>query len=72
VRGPPFSSLIYSSSSSQRSSSLFKLERAFEAIKNNNINYKKTLRKYNFKKPRKDKGVSEQVGSVFISNIKEE
>jgi hypothetical protein len=51
---------------------LSKLERAFEAIKNNNINYKKTLRKYNFKKPRKDKGVSEQVGSVFISNIKEE
>jgi hypothetical protein len=33
---------------------------------------KKTLRKYNFKKPRKEAGVREQVGPIFISNFEEE
>jgi hypothetical protein len=66
----PFSTPIYSSSS-QRSSPLSKFERVFEAIKKNNKNCKEIVRKYNFKKPKKEIGTSEQVGPIFISDTKE-
>jgi hypothetical protein len=33
---------------------------------------KRTLRRYNFKKPRKEVGAREQVGPIFISNSEEE
>jgi hypothetical protein len=47
---------------------LSKFEKAFEVIKKNNKKYKEILRKYNFRKPRKEICTSEQVGPNFISN----
>jgi hypothetical protein len=43
--------------------------KAFEAIFKNDKNYKKTLRKYNFKKLRKEASTNEQVGLIFIFDI---
>jgi hypothetical protein len=50
---------------------LFKFERAFEVIKKNNRDCKETLKKYNFKKLRREACTSQQVGSIFISDTKE-
>jgi hypothetical protein len=59
-RGLPFPSPIYSSSSSsQRSFLFFKFEKAFEAIRKNDKDCKEYLRRYNFKKPRKEASISE-------------
>jgi isochorismate hydrolase len=69
-RGLPFPSHVYYFSF-PRSSLLFKFERDFNVIKNNNKNYKDTLRKYNFKKLR-EACTSEHVGLIFIFDIKEE
>lgn len=52
-RGPLFSSPIYSSYSSKISSSLSTFERAFEAIRKNNRDYKETLKKYSLKSLKK-------------------
>jgi hypothetical protein len=51
---------------------LCKFERAFEAIRKNNRYYKEALRKYNFRKPRREVGMSEHVGPIFIFDSKEE
>jgi len=55
-----------------RSYLLSKFEKAFKMIKKNNIDCKETLRKYNFKKLRREACISEQVGPIFIFDIKEE
>jgi len=47
-------------------------EKAFEAIKTNNKDCKKTLRRYNFKKRRKEVGTNEQVGSISIFDFEKE
>jgi len=65
-RGLPFLS------SSQRSFSSSNFEKAFEAIKKNDRNYKETLRRYNFGKPKKEASTSEQVGLISISNSEKE
>ncbi len=53
-RGSLFPSPIYScSSSSQRYSLLSIFEKTFEAIKKNDRNYKETLKRYKFRKPKK-------------------
>jgi hypothetical protein len=70
-RGSPFHSFVYSSSSSQRSSLISKFEKAFEKIRKNERDYKETLRRYSFKKPRREVGLSEQVSPISISNSKE-
>ncbi len=62
--GPHFPSPIYSSSSSQRSSLTSKFEKAFETIFKNERDCKETLRRYNFKKPYRKVGPSEQVSSI--------
>jgi len=36
-----------------------KFERTFEAIRKNDKDYKETLRKYSFRKPRREVGISE-------------
>jgi hypothetical protein len=66
----PISFLVYYFSS-PRSSLLFKFESAFEVIKKNNRDCKETLKKYNFKKLRREACTSEQVGSIFIFDTKE-
>ncbi len=71
-RSPPFPSHVYYSSSCQTSSPLSKFERASETIKNNNKDYKETLRKYNSRKPRREVGKSEHVGPILISDFEEE
>ncbi len=59
-RGPPFPSLIYYySSSSQKSSSISKFEKAFEAIRKNERGCKGTLKRYSFRKPRREASPSE-------------
>jgi hypothetical protein len=47
------------------------LERAFEAIRKNERDYKETLKRYNFRKPRREANPSEQVGPISISNFEE-
>jgi len=47
-------------------------EKAFEAIKKNNKDCKKTLRRYNFRKHRKEVGTSEQVDSISIFDFEKE
>jgi hypothetical protein len=66
-RGLPFSSHVYYSSSSQKSFSLFKFEKTFEAIRKND---KETSRRYNFRKPRKLASTIEQVGMISILTLK--
>jgi hypothetical protein len=41
-------------------------------IRKNNKDCKKTLRKYYFKKPKREASTNEQVGLILISNSKEE
>jgi len=71
-RGPPFSSLVYSSSSSHRSSQISKFEKALEVIKKNKKDCKETLRIYNFRKPKRKAGPSDKINMISISNSKEE
>jgi hypothetical protein len=51
---------------------LFKFERAFEAIRKNKKDCKETLRKYSFRKSRKDTSANEQVGPIFINNTEKD
>jgi hypothetical protein len=67
-----FSSLVYSSFSFQKSSSISKFERNFEAIKKNERDYKETLRKYSFRKPKRQAGPNEQVSLIFVSDSEED
>ncbi len=71
-KGPPFPSHVYSSSSSQRSSPIFKFEKAFEEFFLNERDYKETLRRHNYRKPRRKASPSEQVGLISIYDSKEE
>jgi hypothetical protein len=48
-----FPSPICYSSSSQKSYPIPKFERAFEVIKKDKRDYKETLRRYNFRNPKK-------------------
>jgi hypothetical protein len=50
---------------------LFNFERAFEIIRKNNKDCKKTLRKFNLRKPRRETCMSEQVGLILIFDSKE-
>jgi hypothetical protein len=61
----PFPSLIYFSSF-QRFSPASKFEKTFKEIRTNNRDYKETLRKYSFRKPRKGAGLNEQVDPISI------
>ncbi len=63
---------FYYSSSFQRSSPISKFEKTFEAIRKNERDCKETLRRYNFRKPKKEAGPSEQVGPISIFDSKEE
>jgi hypothetical protein len=49
-----------------------KFEKAFEAIMKNERDYKETLKRYSFRKPRRQVGPSEQVGPISISNYGED
>jgi hypothetical protein len=49
-----------------------KFEKAFEVIKKNDKDCKKTLRRYNFKKLRRAVSTSEKVGSISIFDSEEE
>jgi len=69
-KGPPFLSHVYSSSSSQRSSPIFMFEKSFETIFKNERDCKETLRRYNFRKPRREASPSEQVNPISISDSK--
>ncbi len=71
-RSLPFLSVVYYYYSSHKSSLISKFERAFKAIKINERGYKETLRRYNFKEPRRQVGSSEQVNPISISNSKED
>jgi hypothetical protein len=64
-RGQPFLFHVYSSS-------LFKFEKTFEAIRKNNKYCKETLRRYSSRKPTREVSTSEQVGPISISNYEEE
>ncbi len=46
-------------------------ERAFETLRKNERDYKKTLRRYNFRKHRREASPSEQIGLISISNYEE-
>jgi hypothetical protein len=58
-------SISYLLFSFQRSSPLFKFEKAFETLIKNNKDYKKTLRMFNLRKPKRDASMSEHVGPIF-------
>jgi hypothetical protein len=49
-----------------------KFERTFETIQKIKRDCKQTLKIFNFKKPRRQVGPSEQVDPIFISNSKED
>jgi len=51
---------------------LSKFEIAFKTIRKNNIDGKETLRKYKFRKLRREASASEHVGLIFIFDFKEE
>jgi hypothetical protein len=51
---------------------LSKFERAFQAIRKNDRDYKETLRKYIFRKLKRQVGINEHVGSISISNFEKE
>jgi hypothetical protein len=68
----PFPCSIYSSSSFKRSFSTSKFEKTFEEIRKNERDCKETLRRYSFRKPRREVGPSEQVNLISISNFEEE
>jgi len=69
---PHFPSPIYSSSSSHKSYLTSKFEKAFEVIFKNERDCKETLRRYNFRKPRRKAGPSEQVSLISIFDLEEE
>ncbi len=71
-RGSIFSSLVYSSSSSQKSSLISKFERIFEKIRKNEKDCQETLKRYSFRKPKRHASSSEQVGPISISYSKED
>ncbi len=48
-----------------------KSKKAFEANKKNEKECKKTLRRYSFKKPKREVGSSEQVGPISIFDYEE-
>jgi hypothetical protein len=52
---------IYSSYSFQRSFPLSKFEKAFEPIRKNDRVCNETLKRYSFRKPKREEGTSEQV-----------
>jgi hypothetical protein len=64
-KGLPFPFPIYSSSF-QKSFSISKFEKTFEVTRKNERDYKETLRKYSFRKPRREAGFSEQVNPISI------
>jgi hypothetical protein len=49
-----------------------KFETTFEAIRKNERNCKETLRRYNFRKARRQAGPIEQVGLISISDFEED
>jgi hypothetical protein len=49
---------------------LSKFEKVFKAIKKKQQKLQFFLKKYNFKKPKRETGTSEHVGSIFISDTK--
>jgi hypothetical protein len=51
---------------------LFKFDKAFEAIRKNDRDYKKNLKRYSIRKSKKTTSTSEQVGPISISDSKEE
>ncbi len=67
-----FSSPVYYSFSFQNSSLIPKFERTFEEIFKKKKDYKETLKIYNFRKPIRQAGPSEQVNPICISNFKED
>jgi hypothetical protein len=62
-KGLPFPFPVYSSSFSFPIS---KFEKTFEVTRKNERDYKETLRKYSFRKPRREVGFSEQVNPISI------
>jgi hypothetical protein len=70
-KSPPSPFSVYYSSS-QKSSPIFKYEKAFEAIRKNERDCKETLRRYIFRKPRKHVGPNEQVSPISILDSKED
>ncbi len=50
---------------------MFKFKKAFEVIRKNNRDCKETLKRYNFKKHRREASTSDQVGPISISNFEE-
>jgi len=68
----PFSSPLYSFFSSQKSSSISKFEKAFQVIQKDERYCKEALRRYTFRKPRRQVGPSEQVSPISISNLEED
>jgi hypothetical protein len=51
---------------------MFKFEKAFEAIKKNDKDCKETLRRYKFRKLKREVSTSEKVGSISIFDFEEE
>jgi hypothetical protein len=58
--------------SSQRSSSLSKFEKAFEAIRKNDRNCKETLKRSSFRKPKRKEGTNEQVDPISNFDFEKE
>jgi hypothetical protein len=63
---------VHSSSSFQRFFPLSKFEKTFEAIFLNDKDCKETLRRYDFKRSRREVSTSEKVGLISISDSKKE
>jgi hypothetical protein len=68
----PFSAFSYFIFSSQRSSSLSKFEKAFEAIRKNDRNCKETLKRSSFRKPKRKEGTNEQVDPISNFDFEKE
>jgi hypothetical protein len=68
---PPFSSPIFFSFL-HKSFPISKFERTCEEIRKNERDYKETLNRYNFRKPRRLVGLNKQVDPISISNSKED
>ncbi len=49
-----------------------KFEKAFEAIRKNDKDCKEILRRYNFRKPRREVGTSEKIGPLSIFYCKKD
>jgi len=50
---------------------IFKFEKTFEKIRKNKRYYRETLKRYNFRKPKREAGLSEQVDPISIFNFEE-